>query len=86
MSKGYNISVRPRRNEHQYKMIRRFNKKVKKSGLLEDVKNRRHYTKPSDQKREEKKRAIRAQKRELEKAKAKRAKHNRSTNYKSKRS
>mgnify|MGYP003113290219 CR=1 FL=1 len=49
-----NISVRARRGEHPEKTIRRFIRKVKKSGILDEVRDRRYYTKPSDKKRREK--------------------------------
>ena len=42
-----NVEVKPRQNESPEKMIRRFNKKVKKSGILEEIRDRRFYEKPS---------------------------------------
>tara|TARA_Y100000593_G_C4246596_1_gene305004 strand:+ start:851 stop:1096 length:246 start_codon:yes stop_codon:yes gene_type:complete len=78
MSRGANIIVKPfRRNDSQEKMIRRFTKKVKKLGLIEEIKKRRRYEKPSDRKRREKI----AQKRAVERAKQK-AKARKATNYK----
>ena len=65
--KPANIAVRPRRNESQERFVRRFIKKVKKSGLIEEVKKRRYYLKPSQKKRLK---AIK-KKREIAKAKAK---------------
>ena len=38
------------------RMIKKFTRKVKKCGVLEEVRERRYYTKPSDKKRAEKKR------------------------------
>tara|TARA_R100000005_G_C4948061_1_gene169768 strand:- start:322 stop:639 length:318 start_codon:yes stop_codon:yes gene_type:complete len=45
------------------KMVRRFNKKSKTSGIIEEFRNRTHYTKPSDVNREER----RKRKRTIEK-------------------
>ncbi len=73
MSKrGANIAVRPRRNESQDRLIRRFIKKVKKSGLVEEVKKRKYYIKPSQKRRL---RVIK-RKREIAKAKAKEKQNN----------
>ena len=68
--KKSNLVVRPRRNESIERMIKRFNKKVKKLGIIDEIKERRHYIKPSEQKRLAKKRAV--AKRKKEEAKAKR--------------
>ena len=54
-----NIEVKPRTNESPEKMIRRFNKKVKKSGILEEIRDRRFHEKPSKLKRLKKQRAKR---------------------------
>jgi len=62
-----NISIKPRRNEPVERTIRRFNKKVKKSGIIEELKERRRYIKPSEAKRRAKKRAIARRKKELAK-------------------
>ena len=81
MAKGAHIIIRPRgRNDSPERMIRRFTKKVKKIGLIEQVKKRRRYEKPSDRKRREKASQKRAAERAEQKAKARKA-----TNYKSKR-
>lgn len=49
--------VHARRNETTEKLIRRFIKSVKKAGIIQEVRDRRYYKKPSDVKRaEEKKR------------------------------
>tara|TARA_R110002110_G_scaffold82629_1_gene214792 strand:+ start:705 stop:911 length:207 start_codon:yes stop_codon:yes gene_type:complete len=55
--KAANLSVKARRNEHPEKTIRRFIKKIKKAKILEEARERRHYTKPSDMKRLKKKRS-----------------------------
>ena len=52
MSRAINISIKPLRKDRPEKMIRRFTRKVKKAGILDDVKKRRFYKKPSQIKRE----------------------------------
>jgi|TARA_R100001015_G_C4571319_1_gene129335 small subunit ribosomal protein S21 len=54
-----NVEVKPRPNESQERMIRRFNKKVKKSGILDEIRERKYYEKPSKIKRLKKQRAKR---------------------------
>ena len=54
-----NYSVRPRKNESPERFIKRFIKKCKKLGIIDEIKDRRHYIKPSEKKRMAKKRAIR---------------------------
>ena len=54
-----NIEVKPRQNKSPERMIKRFNNKVKKSGILEEVRERRYYEKPSKLKRLKKQRAKR---------------------------
>jgi small subunit ribosomal protein S21 len=54
MSKTVNVIVTPKKNESQEKMIRRFTKKVKKEGILEEVRERSYYTKPSQKRRKQK--------------------------------
>ena len=68
--KKNNLTVIPRRNEPIERVIKRFNKKVKKMGIIDEVKDRRYYKKPSEVKRLAKKRAV--AKRKKEEAKAKR--------------
>jgi small subunit ribosomal protein S21 len=53
-----NIVVKPRRNEPVEKFIKRFNRKMKKSGIIEEIKERRFYRKPSEVKRRAKARSI----------------------------
>ncbi len=57
MSRGVNVSVKPRRNDHNDKLVRKFNKKVKKQKIMEQVRERRYYMKPSERKRLQKKRS-----------------------------
>jgi len=59
MSKAVNISVRPRRNEPPERLIRRFTRKVKKAGILEEFKKKQRYKKPSEVKREKNSRRLR---------------------------
>ena len=58
--KPANVKVTSRecKGNHE-RMIRRFIKKTKKAKIVEQVKERRHYKKPSDEKREKRKRAER---------------------------
>jgi len=67
-----NLTIRPRRNERVERLIKRFIKKSKKLGIIDEVKNRRHYKKPSEKKREMIKRSDARRKKE----EAKRAKNN----------
>lgn len=72
--KGANVVVKARecRGNHE-KMIRKFIKKCKKAKIIEQIRNRRYYKKPSDAKRHAKQAAIRRQKRDVLKQKAKQA-------------
>ena len=54
-----NVEVKPRPNESQERMIKRFNKRVKRSGVLEEIRDRRFYEKPSKIRRLKKQRAKR---------------------------
>ena len=54
MKKPINIEITPRRNEQPERMIRRFTKKVKKEGILEEVRERKYYVKPSEARRKKK--------------------------------
>ena len=64
-----NLTVRPRRNESADRMIKRFTRKIKKLGLIEEVKERRHHKKRSDVKRRAKQRAIARRKKKEQKEK-----------------
>ena len=70
--KGVNVVVNAAecRGNHE-KMIRRFIKKCKKEKIIEQVRERRYFKKPSDVKRHAKQTAIRRQRREVAKQKAK---------------
>jgi len=63
-----NLVVRPRRNENIERTIKRFNKKVKKMGIINEIKEKRRYEKPSDKRRRMKKRSDRRRAKELAKA------------------
>lgn len=52
------------------KMIKRFIKRIKKSGLIEEVLNRRYYVKPSAKKRLKKQRQIAERKKLAKKEKS----------------
>ena len=58
---------RPRKNEDPNRFIKRFIKKCKKLGIIDEFKDRKRYQKPSVKKRLAKKRAIARQKKELRK-------------------
>ena len=78
--KGANVVVNARecRGNHE-KMIRKFIKKCKKAKILEQVRDRRYFKKPSDTKRHAKQAAIRRQKRNVLKQKAKEARRERNS-------
>jgi len=61
MKKKHNVRVTSRecRGNHE-RMIRRFLKKVKKERIIEEVKDRRYYKKPSVAKKEKSEKARRA--------------------------
>ena len=61
---GINHSVKVRRKDNIERVIKRFIKKCKKLGIIDEVKERQHYTKPSEKKRRAKERAIRRRKKE----------------------
>tara|TARA_R110000824_G_scaffold270665_2_gene459189 strand:+ start:1662 stop:1886 length:225 start_codon:yes stop_codon:yes gene_type:complete len=58
MGNTVNLEVRPLPGEHPERTIKRFTKKIKKMKLLEEVRERRFYEKPSDKRRKEKARKI----------------------------
>jgi small subunit ribosomal protein S21 len=60
-------------------MIRKFIKKCKKAKIIEQLRDRRYFKKPSDQKRHAKQAAIRRQRRDLVKQKAKEARRERNS-------
>ena len=63
--KPANVTVKLRQcNGNVERMIRRFIKKTKKEGIIEQVRDRRYYKKPSEAKREKRRRAERLRMRE----------------------
>ncbi len=50
------VKMKPKPGESAERFIKRFCKKVKKMKIVEQIRDRRYYEKPSDAKREEKKR------------------------------
>lgn len=70
MKKASQVVVKPRHpRESPEKMIRRFLKKVKKERIVEEVRERKHYKKPSVKKKEKRERAQRDRYREEQKRK-----------------
>ena len=49
-----NVQVKARKNESTENLIKRFNRKIKREGILEQVKNKMYYEKPSVKRRREK--------------------------------
>ncbi len=49
--KPYNFEVEIRYPDQTDRMIKKFIKKTKKEGLIDELRERRYYTKPSDAKR-----------------------------------
>lgn len=49
-----NVYVTARKNESGESLIKRFSRKVKKEGIIEEYKNRKYYEKPSVKKRRDK--------------------------------
>ena len=60
MRKKANIVVTPRRRETQDRMIRRFIKKCKKQGIVDEIKDRRYFKSNSEKKNEIKRKIKRA--------------------------
>jgi ribosomal protein S21 len=70
MSKGAHVKVTLKECRGSVdRMIRRFTKKIKKEGILDEVKDRRHYKKPSVAKKEKRIRAERQRLRDEKKRK-----------------
>lgn len=64
-----NYVIKPRRNESQDRMIKRFIKKGKKLGIIQEIKDRKAFKKPSDKKRRARQKAIARRKKEEAKRK-----------------
>jgi small subunit ribosomal protein S21 len=57
------IIVKVRGDEPFERALKRFKKKWEKAGVLRDVKNRRHFVKPSEENRLAREKALREQRR-----------------------
>ena len=64
-----NYTARPKRNESPEKFIKRFTRKCKKLGIIDEYKDRRFFKKPSVKRRLAKKKAIARHKKLLAKQK-----------------
>jgi|TARA_R100001510_G_C7611220_1_gene174692 ribosomal protein S21 len=62
-----NLTVKPRKNEDPNRLIKRFQRKCKKSGIFDEVRERRHFRKHSERKRLAKKKAIARHKKRMRK-------------------
>ena len=60
-----NIKVQPKKDEPFERMLKRFMKKVKKERIIEQVKDRRYYEKPSVVKRKAKLEGIKKEKKRV---------------------
>ena len=66
-----NVKITPKnRYENSDRMIRRFIKKTTKIKLMDELRERRYYTKPSETKRSEKRRRIAENKKRVREEKA----------------
>ena len=54
-----NYTYKVRRKDNIDRVIKRFIKKCKKLGIIDEIKDRRHFVKPSEKKRRAKERAVR---------------------------
>lgn len=63
------VTVKREKNDSDERLIKRFLKKVKKLGIIQEVLDRRYYVKPSVQKRLDKKRQIAEHKKRVAKEK-----------------
>ena len=62
-----NFSVKARKGESSEALIKRFMKKTKKFKIIDEVKKKKFYEKPSDKKRMAKQRAIREAEKNIKK-------------------
>jgi ribosomal protein S21 len=78
MAKKYNIGVTSRETRGNVgRMIKKFQKKVKKERIIEEVKDRKRYKKPSVKKKEKRIRAERTRMREERKRRKAQERRNR---------
>ena len=66
------MQVDSRKDEYVEKLIRRFIKKVKRAGILEDYRDKQYYVKPSIRKRLKRKKAEQQRQRDRRKAEKRR--------------
>jgi len=71
MAKPVNVEVTLRPGEHPERMIKRFIRKVKKSGIMEEIRERKFHEKRSDKNRRIKQAQKRAKERDVAKRRAK---------------
>jgi small subunit ribosomal protein S21 len=64
-----NYTYRVKKKDNLDKVVKRFIKKCKKLGIIDEIKDRRHFVKPSEKKRRAKERAIRRRIKEEKKRK-----------------
>ncbi len=64
-----NVTVEVPKGESIEKTIRRFNKKCEKLQVISDIKKKHHYIKPSDAKKDKRKKSIKAQRKITEREK-----------------
>ena len=67
-NKPSHVTVVPRKNEHPDKLIKRFMRKFKKTGILDELRDRRFYEKPSVKRRKKRKQRERFLKKLAEKS------------------
>tara|TARA_R100000005_G_C4900361_1_gene142829 strand:- start:196 stop:417 length:222 start_codon:yes stop_codon:yes gene_type:complete len=67
-NKPSHVTVVPRKNEHPDKLIKRFMRKFKKTGILDELRDRRFYEKPSVKRRRKRKQRERVLKKLAEKS------------------
>jgi len=61
------LTMTPRRNESNERLINRFKRKIKKIGLIEELRERRHHVKKSDKKRRARQKAVARRKKQEQK-------------------
>jgi len=67
-NKPSHVTVVPKKNEHPDRLIKRFLRKFKKSGIIDELRDRRFYEKPSVKKRKKRKQRERVLKKLAEKS------------------
>jgi len=64
---GHNYEYKIRKGESVERAVKKFSRKCKKLGIIQECRDRRHYMKPSMKKRLAKKRAIARHRKEMAK-------------------